>query len=415
MSFLFSHVFPSSFSDVPFIDKRTSPSPKRFIKGSESVTQESSCDTYPFTDATTFIDEPMPPPLKRFKMDSESVTQDSFESGFFTAFSNALKNYDLIGNEYFVDLKSLLDRFYLKLFPFESMDSLREIGSGGFSTVYECNFSSTLSADSCFYTNKVTYAAKKFSRTKSSFDYCVTNSSLDYFDDAANELACLCKAKSKKIDYVVPVYGISLDKESQDIYIVMKLCQGSLQSLFNQNQRLQDKQKCKCILDIVNGVKALHDNKIIHCDLKPDNILYDYDDDGYHFYISDFNYSKPFGTYSLIMGTLQYIAPECIASYTNEIQCIWKQIRDIYSLALIIYVVFSGKTKPYDNEDDLEEKIKDGLRPSVEDDIVCQDLRILLLEMLDAIPKKRPKIHAVLRGLLSLDSFSSLKYYASIS
>lgn len=95
-------------------------------------------------------------------------------------------------------------------------------------------------------------------------------------------------------------------------------------------------------LDILNGLKACHDNKIIHRDIKIDNIFVS--EDG-QFKIGDFGISKELNDSSRaesIKGTPDYLAPEVYLGregYTNSI--------DLYSLGILLYRLLNNNRNPF--------------------------------------------------------------------
>ncbi len=102
---------------------------------------------------------------------------------------------------------------------------------------------------------------------------------------------------------------------------------------------------CRFLKQLASGLAHAHRIGIIHCDLKPANILIG--DDG-QARIVDFNVSqtvdqKPFG--DLIGGTLPYMAPEQIASL---VEGRWQAgpSSDLYSLGAIAYQLLCGRL-PY--------------------------------------------------------------------
>ena len=90
------------------------------------------------------------------------------------------------------------------------------------------------------------------------------------------------------------------------------------------------------ILQICKGLEEIHDNKIIHRDLTPDNIFIN---DNYKIKIGDFGVSKIItksdNYANTQIGKYNYLAPEILTGkgYNNKI--------DIYSLGCIIYELFT--------------------------------------------------------------------------
>lgn len=94
------------------------------------------------------------------------------------------------------------------------------------------------------------------------------------------------------------------------------------------------KEKSLIIQNILNGVEYLHDNKIIHCDLKPDNILINYNQI-LDVKIADFGLVIKKDNKKSVNkdhGTIIYMPPENEYSFKY----------DIYSLGIIFFEIISS-------------------------------------------------------------------------
>lgn len=92
----------------------------------------------------------------------------------------------------------------------------------------------------------------------------------------------------------------------------------------------------KIFIQILDGVKYLHDNKIIHCDLKLENILIVNDDMDVK--IIDREFCKYMGNENKLnhktTGTLEYIAPEVLENEFN-----YKT--DVWGLGTMLYIMIT--------------------------------------------------------------------------
>jgi tetratricopeptide (TPR) repeat protein/predicted Ser/Thr protein kinase len=91
---------------------------------------------------------------------------------------------------------------------------------------------------------------------------------------------------------------------------------------------------------ICEGLRAAHDEGVVHRDLKPQNVMVDAAD---HVYLTDFGLAKNLGATAMtelgaIMGTPAYMSPEQVRG-----QAVDKR-SDIYSLGVILYETATGKT-----------------------------------------------------------------------
>lgn len=122
--------------------------------------------------------------------------------------------------------------------------------------------------------------------------------------------------------------------------IIMELLEAP--SLFDyvKNNSLDDKAKFKLIFELCDAVQAIHTAKVIHCDLKPQNIMVV---DSHHIKIVDFGLAKRlnedgFATSDHIAGTPNLMAPEQLMD-----DHILSPATDTYAIALIIVWLFVGE------------------------------------------------------------------------
>ncbi|KAE8778091.1 Disease resistance protein RGA2 [Hordeum vulgare] len=144
----------------------------------------------------------------------------------------------------------------------------------------------------------------------------------------------------------------------------------------------------RIIRGICEGLQYLHDNNIIHMDLKPANILL-----GNNMVpkIADFGLSRCFDENQSrhitkkISGTLGYLAPELVDGGVIA------RSADLYSLGVIINEILTGQ-KGYQDIGDVLESWSDRLeRP--QQDTLCEQIRVcyeIALECIHFSPKKRP-------------------------
>ncbi|KAJ3670318.1 hypothetical protein LUZ60_010642 [Juncus effusus] len=111
------------------------------------------------------------------------------------------------------------------------------------------------------------------------------------------------------------------------------------------------KMRYQIILGIARGVAYLHEEcreTIIHCDIKPDNILLD---SNYCAKVADFGMAKLIGhdfsrVLTTIRGTIGYLAPEWFTgqSITTKV--------DVYSFGMMLFEIISGKRNTRNFEED---------------------------------------------------------------
>ena len=142
---------------------------------------------------------------------------------------------------------------------------------------------------------------------------------------------------------IVPVYDVG-EEDGQPYYVMRYMTGGSLSSWVNKGKfSLQD--TAHIIEKVAQGLAYAHKKGVIHCDLKPDNILFDENGDPF---ISDFGVAQLTKTVvglteSGITGTPAYMSPE--QAKGSEVD----SRSDIYSLGVIAYQMLSGK-QPYNSD-----------------------------------------------------------------
>ena len=139
---------------------------------------------------------------------------------------------------------------------------------------------------------------------------------------------------------LVPVYD--LGQEDGRFFIAMGLMtDGSLKDKLKVNGALSDQAVSDVLMQILRGMQFIHDNGVVHRDLKPGNILFDQHGT---VRISDLGFAKAIladSSTSLSMsggliGTPAYMAPEIWRGKPATPQT------DIYSLGCIVYEMLTG-------------------------------------------------------------------------
>jgi serine/threonine protein kinase len=144
--------------------------------------------------------------------------------------------------------------------------------------------------------------------------------------------------------HVVPVFDFGLDANGDSYYLIMPVCERSLQDVLTSHGSLPWDQAKPIILEIIAGLQEVP--SIVHRDLKPGNVLYL----NGRWQIADFGIAK-FVEDSTSLNTLResltppYAAPEQ-----------WLGERptggtDVYALGCIIYTLLQGRP-PFTGEVD---------------------------------------------------------------
>jgi eukaryotic-like serine/threonine-protein kinase len=137
------------------------------------------------------------------------------------------------------------------------------------------------------------------------------------------------------------VHLLEVGWESDPPYYVMEYLEGG--SLAAQVARgpLAPEKAVEVVRDISTALQHLHGKTILHCDLKPSNVLLDASG---QIRLADFGQARGMGEEGSAAGTLFYMAPElCEAAARPDVRS------DIYSLGALFYTLLTGKP-PYAEE-----------------------------------------------------------------
>jgi len=133
---------------------------------------------------------------------------------------------------------------------------------------------------------------------------------------------------------IVSIYDVG--ENHQTPYLVLEYIDGdSLQNLLRNPIGLQT--AFKIMRDVLAGVAAAHNEGIIHCDLKPANIMITRQGQAK---VADFGLALLADhqqNNDELMGTPQYMAPEYLETHQHQ------TVSDVFSLGLIFYEILAGK------------------------------------------------------------------------
>ncbi|KAK1425343.1 hypothetical protein QVD17_20694 [Tagetes erecta] len=167
---------------------------------------------------------------------------------------------------------------------------------------------------------------------------------------------------------------------------------GSLRSyLFkNRDKKLPMKRVLQFALDIAKGLSYMHSKKIIHRDVKPENILIDHEN---NLKLADFGEST-FESLELFytsgeIGTRGYMAPEIVRGKPYGRKC------DVFSFGICLWEIYSCDMAYTFDLDKIKYEIYKDMRPSMH--VNCpRSLAQLIERCWDTDPRKRPEMKDVI-------------------
>jgi tRNA A-37 threonylcarbamoyl transferase component Bud32 len=170
---------------------------------------------------------------------------------------------------------------------------------------------------------------------------------------------------------IVDIY--SIEEQGDNIYLIFEFVEGlTLEKHLQKYGKLSIRSSFKLLLQVLAALEYAHENRIMHLDLKPSNIMYNERyakvmDFGIARRVKDTIASTMGQSISVIAGTLAYMSPEQHRGKGVD------ERSDIYSLGITMYEAVAG-VKPYPGIDYYTQKIGKMHTP--------------LLEIVPEIPKE---------------------------
>jgi len=158
-------------------------------------------------------------------------------------------------------------------------------------------------------------------------------------------------------------------------------------------KRVEEAQAIHVTRQLLQAVVYLHDRRIMHRDIKMENLLFDARG-SWNVKLIDFGFATRFGTRSSMMhrcGTLLYAAPEVVAGtpYDEEV--------DIWSIGAVVYAMLTGQMLYGGKEQEVYSKAKSG---SVDYgrrfSMLSDDAQRFIYWLLSVSPSQRPSAREAL-------------------
>ncbi|XP_062565869.1 membrane-associated tyrosine- and threonine-specific cdc2-inhibitory kinase [Armigeres subalbatus] len=177
--------------------------------------------------------------------------------------------------------------------------------------------------------------------------------------------------------------------EQEDrLFMQLELCKSSLEDYAREQRYIPEDNIWNILLDLLLGLKSLHDRNLIHLDIKLDNILIT--DDGVC-KLADFGLVFDLGSRNFnhaTEGDSRYIAPELMEGrYTKAV--------DIFSLGIAILELSSNLELPSNGA--LWQRLRSGSLPPELLSRLSQELHDVIRWMMQPSPDCRPSVDTLLR------------------
>ncbi|CAF1111315.1 unnamed protein product [Adineta steineri] len=183
-------------------------------------------------------------------------------------------------------------------------------------------------------------------------------------------------------------------------YLVMeKLHSDMLEMILSQPiKRLNERQTKFLIYQVLVALRYLHSKSIVHCDLKPENVLLAQVQDFPQTKLCDFGFARIIGEKSFrrsIVGTPAYLPPEALKPEIR-LERGYNRSLDMWSCGVIIYVSLSG-TFPFNEDEEIEDQIRNAnfMFPSNTWHDISKEALSFLQSLLEVDRRKRLVINKV--------------------
>jgi serine/threonine protein kinase len=158
-----------------------------------------------------------------------------------------------------------------------------------------------------------------------------------------------------------------------------------------------------CFYQICKGVDHLHQKKIAHRDLKPQNVFAKYHGDGVvQLRIGDFGFSRfdENDSFSSQVGTNYFLAPEIVRlvhGYSKDHSSNYTMKADIWSLGCLLFLALFGCLPFHESySGEMDKDIMQGRYRKEVDKDVSSDAHLLINSIFTINPIDRPSVDMIL-------------------
>ncbi|WP_407400538.1 Stk1 family PASTA domain-containing Ser/Thr kinase [Anaerovibrio sp.] len=202
---------------------------------------------------------------------------------------------------------------------------------------------------------------------------------------------------------IVNIYDVGEDEGSH--FIVMEYVAGkTLKEYIQEKGCLEPEEAARIAKELACALEAAHKNDLVHCDIKPHNILIMGDG---HIKVTDFGIARAVSSSTMtyggnVMGSVHYFSPEQAKGTAITTKS------DVYSLGVVLYEMLTG-TLPYNGET----SVSIALKHLQEEPVPIRQIKPSVPAVLEAIVQKAMNKDPMLRPT-STDMYMDLEQALSM-
>ena len=199
-------------------------------------------------------------------------------------------------------------------------------------------------------------------------------------------------------NHILKFYGQAVENydDCTKLYLLMEFMEkGSIKDAIKNKESISLRRKLQWILDIIKGIRRIHSKGFVHKDIKPDNILVNSKDT---VKIGDMGiaiHDQGKGYFKEKTAPLTYAAPEVLSGkFNNKV--------DIFSYGLVVYEIFTYKTRILDSTENLLPFFSNLFKP-VRFSENSQVFMPLIVKCVSPDPEERPPAFVIEQKLNEFD------------
>lgn len=181
---------------------------------------------------------------------------------------------------------------------------------------------------------------------------------------------------------IVNIYDVG--SENRMHYIVMEYIEGiTLKTYIEKRGKIQFNEAVSIAIQVSNGIRAAHNKRIVHRDIKPQNIMISTEG---KVKVTDFGIAHAASSNTInsdVMGSVHYTSPEQARNGFVDYKS------DIYSLGIVMYEMVTGKV-PFSGDNAVSIAIQHLQEEIVSPSTFAQDLPISLEKIILKCTQKSP-------------------------